>query len=434
MPALTRTRLQGALLVGLGVALPVGEGLVWVVAALLLVTHVVYVRDCQWHVLRSGPSGQAARAYGLFLLLGVWAVAAGGHGPLRPGEWGRQGPWLLLPLVLLSMAGLPRIWHARAATGFVASLTVAAGFGLLCYAFDWRPGDVRLRPSDLAAHQGFVPGTLHVVAGGFFFHRLKMAHVLLIGIAALVARQLCASLSAARRATEALALGLMLACLVFTYTRGAFLGVAMGALCSLVAASRRTQLRAFGACAALALALLLAPQVRARLDSIKGAQAASVRGLIWSQAINVICDHPFGVGLGNYTPVIGAYYDRTDPGFAVRTYPHNILLAAWAEAGPGGLVAYATVWLSLGHTAWRTARRRRYRDRPQASDASQALSTASAGLFITAALWTVGMTHDVLYHNVVGQAYVAALAWCLGARYAQTCASVADSPVVRTPV
>lgn len=418
MHPVMRTRVQGALLVALGAALPLGEGVVWVAAALLLVMLMLCPRRCDWRVLREGSSGRAVKAYGLFVALGFWAVFAGGHGPLRPGEWGRQGPWVLLPLILLTMAAVPRVWHARAATGFVLSLSVAAAFGLVCYICDWRPGEVLLRPSDLAAHQGFVPGTARTVAGGFYFHRLKMAHVLLVGIGPLVARQLCAQLSAWRRTLEALALCLMFACLVLTYTRGAFLGVAAGGLCALVATRLRTQLRALVACVVLAVALMALPQVRTRLATIRGAEAAGVRGMIWSQAINVICDHPFGAGLGNYTPIIGAYYDRIDPGFATRTYPHNILLAAWAEAGPGGLIAYTTVWLSLGQAAYRRARRAQRR-RAAAAPAltSQTLSAAAAGLFVTAALWTVGMTHDVLYHNVVGQAYVAALAWCLGARY-----------------
>ena len=151
--------------------------------------------------------------------------------------------------------------------------------------------------------------------------------------------------------------------------------------------------------AVVAVAVLLSlSSVRQRLETMSGSEASAVRGLIWSQGVRIIADHPLGVGLGNYPAVVDRYYDAVDPHFEIRTYPHSILLAAWAETGPIGMCAYGLAWLSVALACAAALKRRSTLD-------SAVCSAAGAGLFSITAFWVVGLTHDVLYHKPVALAF-----------------------------
>jgi O-antigen ligase len=408
------TQLHGLSLVVLAASIPLGEGAT--LAATVAMAALLWARRAAWPrpAFGQGDPARCILALAIYVAAGLAAVGLGGHGAVGTREWGRLGPWLLLPLGYLSATCLPRLWLRRAAWAFVGSLTVAALFGLTCYAADVRPGESWLRPSALIEGQGRVPGSLRSAAAGFYFHRLKMAHVLLLGLAALWGRQMVMPLARRRRAIELAALVVRWACLLLTFARAAALGGALASVACLCFAAR--PLRWAGLCLAVVgcLGLSQLPGVQDRLLSSQTPQTASVRGLIWSQAVRAIADHPLGVGLGNYTQVIGRYYDQVDPSFATRTYPHNVLLAAWAETGPVGLFAYAAIWL---HFLWACLRRlvsqvpAGSKDTAGGRAAGGRRGVAAAGLFAVCAFWTVGLTHDVLYHNVVGQAYVAFMAW-----------------------
>ena len=148
---------------------------------------------------------------------------------------------------------------------------------------------------------------------------------------------------------------------------------------------------------------LSVPSVSERVRSIGGEEASAVRALIWSQGVRVIADHPLGAGLGNYSRLVGRYYDTVDPGFNVRTYPHSVVLAAWAETGPVGLLGLLYAWAAFALLCVEVLRR----------GATAGKASAAAGLFCVAAFWTVGLTHDVLYHNAVAFAFFGMMGWVL---------------------
>jgi O-antigen ligase len=198
--------------------------------------------------------------------------------------------------------------------------------------------------------------------------------------------------------------------------------VAVAAVVCLPLASRRWRL---AGAVGLALALggaLVVPSVRARLGSIGGDETSSVRSLIWSQGVRVIADHPLGVGLGNYSVVVGRYYDVVDPAFNIRTYPHNLWLAAWAEAGPFGLFGYVTVFAALIAGCVAVLRRRAAGDP----------ALAAAGLFGTVAMVVIGMTHDVLYHGVVALSFAGLAGLVLGSWLQGTTAT--NEPLLSRPL
>ena len=399
-------RAHGGALVTTAVCVPLGEGVTAVALGgvalmLLLRRHAV-----QPQVLLHGTVGRVLAGFVVWLAAGLAAVLLGGEGWLKPGEIGRWVPLLAVPLTLLSMTALPRVWLQRAAGGFVASLSVAALFGLLQYGLDWQP-EFFWHTHSGARAQAWVPGEMRAVAGGFYFHRLKMAHVLLVGLSILLGRQMFGVMPWSRRLAEA-GLGVLLTTTLFlTFTRGAFLGLAAAIAGCLLLASWRARLLAMVLALGVMGGLGSMPQVRARLQSMGAAEASEVRAFLWGEGVRVIIDHPFGVGLGNYSQVIGRYYDAVDPTFGTRTYPHNVLLAAWAETGPVGLAGYVWAWAAFAAACVQRLRR------GEMSPDRGGRSAAAAGLAGAVTFWTVGMTHDVLYHNAVGYAFCGLMALCL---------------------
>jgi len=394
-------RWHGGLLVAMAALIPIGEGLSMAALVGVLVLLVVRRREVQLRVLRESPTFGVVAGLGAWLAAGLLAIVLGGEGWQKPDEIGRWLPFLAIPAVALSAPMLPERTLRLAVRAFVAALAVACLFGLVQYAFNIRPGESISRVDSTIATQGRIPGRFgETVAGGFYYHRLKMAHVLVVGLALAASRQLFAALTLRRRLVEGALLALMGATFLLTYTRGALVALAVGGFACLPFLTRRVRLAAMLGLALAAGVVLAIPSVRARVMSIGSDQASAVRSLIWSQGVRIIADHPLGTGLGNYIVVVNRYYDAADPAFTVRTYPHNVFLTAWAEAGPVGLVGWVVAWLSLvvacGRALWR-------RKSPFGDDAV----AAGVGLLGIVAMLFIGLTHDVLFHNAVAMAFSA---------------------------
>jgi len=385
---------HGRLLVLAAASVPVGEGLALGALVTLLAMLVVRRRDLPWAALRRSPAMPTLVGFGVWLAAGAVALVIGGEGWLKPGELGRWLPLVAIPAVGLTAPMVPSRYLRHAVTAFIALLAVSCLFGLVQYGFNVRPGEWIWRRASGVASQARVPGDFErTVAGGFYFHRLKMAHVLLIGLAALVGRQLYAAMTRRERLVELAVLALFVTTFFLTYARGAILALAAGVLLALAFAGRRLVLATVPVVLVGVAVALAVPSIRHRVESIGSQDASSVRALIWSQAVRIIADHPLGVGLGNYTPVVDRYYETSTPAFGVRTYPHNVWLAAWAETGPVGLAGYLAAWLVFLGACVRTLLRR-----------GPAAPAAAAGLFGIGATLVVGLTHDVLYHNSVALA------------------------------
>jgi len=310
--------------------------------------------------------------------------------------------------VVWAARSLPSVWLRRAVWTFAGMLALASLFGLIQFAFNVRPGESIARVASSVASQGRVPGHYdRSVAGGFYFHRLKMAHVLLLGLGLIFARQLFAELSIRRRLLELAVGGLFAVTMLFTYARGAMLAAAVAAVVVIPFASKRWRVWACLGLLVAGVAGAAVPSVRARLLSSTGSETTDIRALIWSQGVRIIADHPLGVGLGNYPSVVDRYYEINEPHFGIRTYPHNVLLAAWAETGPVGLVGYLFLWLlPIGLCITRLRR---------STARSGERSAAAAGLFGLVALLVVGLTHDVLFHKPVAYAFVGLVGLLLAA-------------------
>ena len=166
---------------------------------------------------------------------------------------------------------------------------------------------------------------------------------------------------------------LIIAALVASWSRGAWLGTAVACLVMMVAAPKKLTrgLVMTGGIAVLFAATwsagLLPPSIVNRLTATASelVTISDVRGVEispsnyavierlahWQAAINMAADSPlFGVGLANYEVVYDDYrlINWEEP----LGHAHNLYLNLLAEAGLVGLIAYLAFWIVIFRITW----------------------------------------------------------------------------------
>ncbi len=169
---------------------------------------------------------------------------------------------------------------------------------------------------------------------------------------------------------------LLLAGLLMSWSRGAWLGAAAAALVLLFAWPRRSWIGALLMAGGLLMGVaaleldLLPASITERLTGFTGfVETFDVRGqdindanysvlerlAHWQAAREMVRYHPvLGVGFGNYEDVY--------PGYALLNWPyplghaHNIYLNTLAETGIIGFLAYAALWVSVLWNTWQVTR------------------------------------------------------------------------------
>ncbi|HEX9603023.1 MAG TPA: O-antigen ligase family protein, partial [Myxococcales bacterium] len=160
-------------------------------------------------------------------------------------------------------------------------------------------------------------------AMGFFTSRLTFGHNATVLLALLGGALATGEVPVRLRGPAFVAAAVAFAAILATFDRAAWLGLAAGALV-VVAARRRSSRALFAGLLIGAAAFALLPHVRARFASSFDLRENADRVFVWSRAAEIIRDHPLvGIGFGNYPRVCGAYYDRVDPAFPMRTWAHN---------------------------------------------------------------------------------------------------------------
>ncbi len=172
------------------------------------------------------------------------------------------------------------------------------------------------------------------------------------------------------------ALGAMLAALLMSWSRGAWLGVAAGLVVTVVVQSRRALVLSLITAFVLTFVILLSslnviPEAIAERFSgigdyygvfdVRGVKVDDANFAIvermahWQAAAGMLAEHPLlGVGIGNYAPVYPAYAlpRWSDP----LGHAHNYYLNVAAETGLAGLAAYLLLWGAAFWQGWRAVR------------------------------------------------------------------------------
>jgi len=274
--------------------------------------------------------------WGIVVLFAIAVVNIGlgvGYGPVARLEFGKFWKVLLFTLILVRMASTRKNLH------MVMWVLV---IGCLYLGYD----------AYTAAPSAFLLGRLETIGGpdfsttsGAAAHFSAMLPI--IGAAFLIAKnwkwRVLALISGA----------LMVNAVIMCRTRSAFIGLGVGILTAFLVAPRARRFRIhvllISGCA-MAFALTddhfwermgtLSDQALLETDL-----ATVSRREIWWASLRIIADYPLGVGVGNFTKVIGDY----DPRHHKRA-SHNSLVVCFTELGiQGGLVfslmAMGSVWL-----------------------------------------------------------------------------------------
>lgn len=142
--------------------------------------------------------------------------------------------------------------------------------------------------------------------------------------------------------------------IIMCRTRSAFIGLAIGVLIALICAPRakRFRIHLLLVVAAVAGYSLTDNSFWTRMGTLTSREtlstdpAAETRLAIWRASLDILADHPEGIGIGNFPRIIGHY----DWNLHKRT-SHNTVLKAFVELGVhGGTVFLFIVLASLRYT------------------------------------------------------------------------------------
>jgi putative inorganic carbon (hco3(-)) transporter len=145
---------------------------------------------------------------------------------------------------------------------------------------------------------------------------------------------------------------LLTAALAMTQTRGAWLGLGVGA--ALILGSRRKAWLLVLPIAALAVFLLAPSAVKDRMRSITDPEdvTALERLYMWGSGLRIMRDHPItGVGMNGVSQVYPTYKDPR----ALRErrgHLHNNVMQVTAERGLLGLACWLWIWVAFYRYAW----------------------------------------------------------------------------------
>ena len=225
------------------------------------------------------------------------------------------------------------VWRERASFALQFSGGIAAFLGI----FQYFRGEAPLKWVDIERFSN-IGGR---VTGGFGNPNVFSVYLLLILPISLVMlfRENEPSLS---RVFSFLCLCVELLCLILTWSRGAWLGAMLEILLFFLLFSRHTRkCLMIGIIPAVAATFFLPANIINRFQSIGNLNESSIRYriFVWRGTWEMICDHPFGIGLG-YENFTAHYLPYAVKGTETVIHSHQILLQILCELGFIGLVLF----------------------------------------------------------------------------------------------
>lgn len=145
---------------------------------------------------------------------------------------------------------------------------------------------------------------------------------------------------------------ILLACLIATYSRGAWVGVLMGVFAILFLKKKR--LIPIFLTGLIILFFLLPPSLKYRASQIFNFREHTVthRHMLWNTAIDMTRAHPItGQGVGTFMYNFAKYRPRGNEGVY---YAHNCFLQIAAEVGLFGLAAFIWILAAFFYNAFNT--------------------------------------------------------------------------------
>lgn len=147
-------------------------------------------------------------------------------------------------------------------------------------------------------------------------------------------------------------LALLIAALVMTHTRGAWIGFAAGG--AFILGCRQKRLLLALPVVAVAIFLAAPEAVRVRIRSIVDPQDVTARERLymWGSGVQIVRDHPWtGVGINGVKGVYQAY-KHPNAVRDQRAHLHNNLFQIAAERGLIGVACWLWIWVAFYRQAW----------------------------------------------------------------------------------
>jgi len=231
------------------------------------------------------------------------------------------------------------------ATGGLLSLALSAVQHLVRWSIPVPPV---LRLPVRRVHETFGGEDLYA-AGGFFFHRLRLAHASVAALGPAIATAIRPAAPRIRTLAAALAVACV-GCIVLAYARAALLTALLlaGLAGVVVTLSARVRSAVCALLLVLGIAALVSPGWHARLgaatENFVGGERALARGAGW----DLVHHHPWlGVGFGNYRTAALARASVTGINDQLSRDAHSIALTVWAETGVPGLLLWVMLHVAL---------------------------------------------------------------------------------------
>lgn len=143
---------------------------------------------------------------------------------------------------------------------------------------------------------------------------------------------------------------------VYTFTRSGYLALIAGAIVILPLVSKAIIMKIIIAIAVLTFLFIITPSipVAGRFTSSFDVNEGSNQGRIsnWQQAISIIKNHPFGVGIGMYSLAVDPTADYRKP-----IYAHNLYLDIAAELGIITTIIFIVIIFTALYSFWNAAKR-----------------------------------------------------------------------------
>lgn len=288
-------------------------------------------------------------------------------------------PWMIY-LAAGVLAAVFSLFPTRSFGALNSDLLTAVSFLALCLFLEPEQRDTALNIYLAAVTAAAIYGISQAVYGlsqGLDIrahatnHPVRFGEIMVIGLALTLSRLLSGEpLKQRAKKTLYAAAALIVAAIVLSQTRGAYLGTAMVFLSLLAIRPRgiKAVLPLLAGAALLGFALaMLNPSVRYKTASIfKGANSAvnsetpapdssiNTRLILWRTGFRIIKDYPvFGVGPANVKKVFPEYHPPPFPEDKQWGSLHNLYIHQTAERGFIGLTALLTLFVAMLFTAYR---------------------------------------------------------------------------------
>ncbi len=293
-----------------------------------------------WGIVRRTPLDGL-----LALLAGVLALSTlASLDPFPANGWARL--WIVVTYPVFMWWIRDRAQAVRLARLLVATGGLVAAYGIVQHVTGIDVYRSALGRATAVLPRG--PGHSGYAVVGFFGNYLTFAHTMIFPLG------FAGALALRGDRLGLVAAPLIAAVLILSTARGAWLAaLGMAAALVLVGRPRRALPALAAVAAAVALAFVLRPDLRAHAAGMFLPSGENVgRVGIYRTNLEIVHDHPvLGLGFGRYKRAAKPYYDR-HPEADRRSHAHSNYLHIAAEAGLVGLAAFALLWAHVLRLGW----------------------------------------------------------------------------------